>query len=144
MDTVAVVAQKPMAPKAYKYCFFIVFLSESNIFVIISQNLHFGQQIYQGFLNKKRADTESVLTQILGSLPPFPERDFGSNQRLESPIILCVYRAFQSEELGQKILRKKKKVCTENQYRLNSYFRPNLLLKRSTRPPVSTSFCLPV
>ena len=24
------------------------------------------------------------------------------------------------------------------------YFRPNFLLKRSTRPPVSTSFCLPV
>ena len=25
-----------------------------------------------------------------------------------------------------------------------SYFRPKRLLKRSTRPPVSTSFCLPV
>ena len=27
---------------------------------------------------------------------------------------------------------------------LGSYFRPKRLLKRSTRPPVSTSFCLPV
>ena len=36
--------------------------------------------------------------------------DFGANQKLESSIILCVYRTFQSEELRQKIRQKKKKV----------------------------------
>ena len=37
-----------------------------------------------------------------------------------------------------------KKVRTDTRCGLSSYFRPYFLLKRSTRPPVSTSFCLPV
>ena len=37
-----------------------------------------------------------------------------------------------------------KKARTDTRCGLSSYFRPYFLLKRSTRPPVSTSFCLPV
>ena len=44
-------------------------------------------------------------------------------------------------------VKKPKRGCStrsETAPRRDTYFRPNFLLKRSTRPPVSTSFCLPV
>ena len=66
--------------------------------------------------------------------------------------VLClalIPGSFHTVEAGQvavvKHLGEAKKVRTANAVRtFISYFRPKRLLKRSTRPPVSTSFCLPV
>jgi hypothetical protein len=39
-------------------------------------------------------------------------RDFGPNQRLEGEGILCVFRVFQTEELGQKIRQQPKTILS--------------------------------
>ena len=49
-----------------------------------------------------------------------------------------------SRERGKNPAGRYKKSVPLLAVRTFAYFRPNLLLKRSTRPPVSTSFCLPV
>ena len=57
---------------------------------------------------------------------------------------LLIARDLEDKRVKGKIKQKstvsRRKRCSEN----HNYLRPKRLLKRSTRPPVSTSFCLPV
>ena len=81
-------------------------------------------------------------------------RDFGANQAAEIPEYFVYFGIFAVQSWGKRSAltakrffwgRTIEKARTTIAVRaLRAYFRPKRLLKRSTRPPVSTSFCLPV
>ena len=82
-------------------------------------------------------------------------RDFGANQAAEIPEYFVYFGIFAVQSWGKISARTAKRFFWGADNRksphyviavraLRAYFRPKRLLKRSTRPPVSTSFCLPV
>ena len=82
-------------------------------------------------------------------------RDFGSNQAAEIPEYFVYFGICAVQSWGKRSGQTAKRFFwgrtnTKSPHyviavrALRAYFRPKRLLKRSTRPPVSTSFCLPV